>query len=94
MIEKHFNKIVLIGILIVICQGFFSTPEGISEEEHTFRVAIHDLNQKNQKLLDVNKKLEIQLKSFEDEIIKNDSIIHNSTTEQLDSMFTDYFARR
>jgi len=94
MIEKYFSKIVLIGIAIIIIQGLFKTPEGMSEEEHAFRVAIHDLNQKNQDLLDVNKNLEIQLKSFEDEIIKNDSIIHNSTTEQLDSMFTDYFTRR
>jgi hypothetical protein len=94
MIEKYFNKVALVILVIIMCQGFFSSPVGISEEEHAFRVAIHDLNQKNQDLLDVNKNLEIQLKSFEDEIIKNDSIIHNSTTEQLDSMFTDYFTRR
>ena len=94
MLEKHFTKIVLIGILIVICQGFFSFPEGMSEEEHAFKVRIHDLNQENQQLLDKNNKLEDKLILFEDEIIKNDSIIHNSTTEQLDSMFTDYFTSR
>jgi|TARA_Y100000310_G_scaffold167497_1_gene167269 hypothetical protein len=77
-----------------MCQGFFSSPSGISEEEHAFKVAIHDLNQKNLALLEVNKQLENHIKSFEDEILKNDSIIHNSTTEQLDSMYTDYFRRR
>lgn len=86
---------IIIGLLVLgVIQGFFSTPEGISEEEHAFRVRIHDLNQENQELLDKNKKLEDKLILFEDEIIKNDSIIHNSTTQQLDSMFTDYFSSR
>lgn len=86
---------IIIGLLIlIIAQGFFTTPEGITPEEELYRLKIHDLNQEKAELQLENLKLHTKLNDFENEILKNDSIIDNSTTEQLDSMFTDYFKRQ
>lgn len=93
MLNKYFNYIVLGLIVIVIVQGFFTVPSGMSEEEHAYKLKIHDLKQERAELLNKNTELEEKLNSFEDEILKNDSIIDNATSTQLDSMFTDYFNR-
>jgi len=93
MINKYFNIIVVVLLVLVLIQGFFSPIEGITPEEEIYRLKIHDLNQEKAQLQAENNELHSQLKNFEDEIIKNDSIIHNSSVEQLDSMFTDYFTR-
>ena len=91
--SKYLNYIV-IGLLVLIAfQGFFNTYDGITPEEEVYRLKIHDLNKEKAKLLHDNKRLNNKLKHFENEILKNDSIIDNSTSEQLDSMFTNYFER-
>ena len=93
MIEKHFNKAVLSILLVIFVQGFFKGTEGISPEEEVYRLKIHDLNQEKTELLNNIHHLENNLKSFEHEILENDSIIDNSSHDQLDSLFLDYFNR-
>jgi len=91
MLDKYFNYIAVGLLAIILVQGFFVTPSGMSEEEHLYKLQIHDLKQEKDSLLSKNTELEAQLISFEDDILKNDSIIDNATSTQLDSMFTDYF---
>jgi hypothetical protein len=93
MINKNSTYILIGLLLIVIFQGFFEAPKGISPEEELYRLKIHDLGQEKLILIKQNDSLNNKLNSFENEILKNDSIIDNSTNEQLDSMFTEYFKR-
>lgn len=90
---KYFPYIVIGLLVLIACQSFFNTYDGITPEEEVYRLKIHDLNKEKTKLLHDNKRLNNKLKHFENEVLKNDSIIDNSTSEQLDSMFTNYFKR-
>lgn len=93
-IKKNIVTILLIIVLIVQVGGmFFSVPEGMSEEEYLYRIKVHDLNQEKAELLKINNKLEYKIKTFKDEILKNDSIVGSYSNEQLDSAFSDYFSR-
>jgi hypothetical protein len=92
-VSKLFTYIIVGLLILILLQGFFTPLDGITPEEEIYRLKIHDLNQDNAKLEYENMKLHTQLNNFEDEILKNDSIIDNSSVEQLDSMFTDYFGR-
>ncbi len=93
MIKKNFEYIVIGLILIVFVQGFFSTPQGISEEEEMYRLKIHDLNQEKAELLKQNNELEIKINSFKNEYNKIDSITNDYTNLQVDSFFTEFFNR-
>ena len=56
-------------------------------------IKLHDIERQRELLEKQNHQLNYKIKLFENEILKNDSVIDNSTHEQLDSLFLDYFAR-
>lgn len=87
------ENIIILLLVVVVFQGILSTPKGISEAEQAYRVRIHDLRQEKALLMQENNNLEIKINSFENEILKNDSIVSGYTTNQLDSAFADYFKR-
>ena len=47
MVKKYFTKenIVLVLLVIMLFQGFFSIPSGISNQEHELMLKIHDQSQ-------------------------------------------------
>ena len=89
---KYALPILLVILVVTNLMSIFDS-DGISQEEHDLKVKLHDLEQENSILETKNNHYETQIKTFEDEILKSDSIIDNSTSEQLDSLFTDYFSR-
>ena len=93
MIEKYFSYIAIGLLVIIMIQGSFNKGNDFNEENKMLKGAIDNLTQDKIKLLQKNDSLHDKIYSFEDEILKNDSIIDNSTNEQLDSMFANYFKR-
>ena len=91
--NKYFNYIVIGLLIILFVQGFFKPIEGVSEEEVLYRIKVNELTNKNIELLTKNNDLELKLNSFENDILKNDSIVSSYSTNQLDSAFADYFNR-
>lgn len=93
---KYSNYIIpglLILLLAINVFGLF-TKNGMSEDEYVLKVRLHDLQQEKVVLLKQNQQYEFKIKSFENEILKNDSVIDNATVDQLDSLFSNYFDKR
>jgi uncharacterized protein YlxW (UPF0749 family) len=90
---KYFNYIVLGLLVIIIFQGFFSVPKGVSEEEVAYRLEVQRLSNEKTELLKVNNELENKIKSFRDEYNKIDSITNSYSNNQIDSFFTEFFNR-
>lgn len=94
--NKHFNYIVIGLLVLVFLQGFFHSPEGITENEHRLMLKIHDQSQEIilQKKLRNQDKLKIKL--FKDEIIKikNSPVIDTASIGELNNMLTDYLDSR
>lgn len=66
MFDKYFSKIVVGLLVVLLIQGFFETPSGISQEEEAYRLKIHDLSQ--EKLIQLNK---INVLTNENQIYEN-----------------------
>ena len=94
MINKYFNYIVIVLLLILFCQGLFSVPKGISEEEHLLMVRLHDLNQENILLIKKNNQYESNILKLKNEILENNNFVDSASNEQIDSLFADYFSDR
>ena len=78
---------ILLGVVLFL--SLCSSPtvtinEGISEEEYNYRLEVFKIGLENQKLKD-------EIQGFKQEIIKDSVFIHNASTKQIDSLFTDYF---
>ena len=85
---------IIVGLLLVLfIQGMIQSTDEITEEDMKFRIQMHDLEQENVLLIKQNNQLEFNIKKFENEILKNDSIIDNASINELDSMFSAYFNR-
>jgi hypothetical protein len=96
MLNKYLkveNFILLILLFLAVNAFIPFGNTGMSQDEHEYKLQIHDLKQEKQELLNEIDTLETHIISFENEILKNDSIIDNADINQLDSMFTAYFNR-
>lgn len=91
---KEYIMPTLFSLLLVVNLFGLFVPQGMSEDEHLLKLKMHDLEQEKVLLLKQNQQYEYKIKSFENEILKNDSVIDNATTDQLDSLFSDYFGKR
>jgi len=76
----------ILGLLVVF---LIPSNEEINVETE---IKLHDIEQEKELLEKKNHQLNYKIKLFENEVLTNDSIIDNSTTKQLDSLFTNYFA--
>lgn len=92
--KKYFEYIVVGLLIVLLLQGLFSVPEGVSDAEVEYRIEIDRLKNKNIELLNKNNELENNIKRFQNEVIKNDSIIDNADNKQLDSLLTEFFSKR
>jgi len=94
----YFSKdnIIIAGLVLLLLNGVFGwfSKTGWSDEDVELKIKLHDLEQKNISLEKENNTYELKIKNFKDEYSKIDSITNNSTPEQLDSLFSDYFSTR
>ena len=82
-----FSSGLILGLLVMF---LIPSNEEINIETE---IRLHDIEQEKALLEKQNNQLQFKINLFENEVLKNDSIIDNSTTEQLDSLFINYFAR-
>ena len=82
-----FSSGLILGLLVMF---LIPSNEEINIETE---IRLHDIEQEKALLEKKNNQLQFKINLFENEVLKNDSIIDNSTTEQLDSLFINYFAR-
>lgn len=93
MIKKYFEYIVLVLLAIVVLQGLFSTPNGITPEEELYRLKIHDLTQEKIILINENDSLNNKLDKLKNNYHEVDSITADYNNMQVDSFFSNFFAR-
>lgn len=92
-IKIEYIILILLFLMVINSAVSWFVPVGMSNEEHALKLKLNDLEQEKVVLKKKNNQLEFKIKSFEYEILKNDSIIDNANIYQLDSMFTNYFNR-
>jgi len=92
-IYKYSIQILLVILIISNLLVLFSGSDRITEKEQELNIKIYDLQRKNKENKEKIYKYELNIKIFKNEILKNDSIIDNSSINELDSMFSDYFKR-
>ena len=95
-IMKYFNQIALGLLIIIIVQGFFTVPNGISEEEALYMLEVQRLNSEKTVLLKEINYYERTINDFQNQFdsIKNDNSIDTATISQLNDLFTDYLNKR
>jgi len=91
--KKYFEYIVIVLILIVIVQGFFTVPSGVSEEEEIYRIKIHDLNKDKLHLKTKIDSIEKRYENYETKVTSDSTIIWNSDREYRDSIRAIYNPR-
>ena len=96
MFDKSFKYIVLGLLAIVVLQGFFKSPDGITPGEEAYRLRIHDLNQEivEHKRIDNEKDDLINAFIEKYDSIKGSHINDTSNVTELGLFFKDYVSSR
>lgn len=84
---------IIIGLLVLIfIQGFFKSPEGVSEEEVAYRIRIHELNKEKHQDLERINELQNKNKVYENlyDSLQNDNSIDTATANELQSALSRY----
>ena len=76
--------IIALSLILSLFKSTSTTIEGYTQQEVDYLLEIQSL--KNDK-----KYLKYEIERFKDKIIIDSAFVHNATTDQIDSLFTDYF---
>jgi hypothetical protein len=95
-VNKYLPHILITAFVILFVQGFFKGPEGMSEEEHLYKVKIHDLNQEKIESMKAIEELQKKNQIYENfyDSLEADNSLDTATANELRSKLSDYAKSR
>jgi len=96
MIKNNIQYIIIGLLLIIFFQGIFSSPEGISEEELIYQLAIDSLKDERIKDLEIINELQNINTIYENlyDSLEKDNSIDTFTVNQLQFSLSNYANKR
>ncbi|MBV1952554.1 MAG: hypothetical protein KUG64_10235 [Cycloclasticus sp.] len=90
--NKALPYIIIAGFIILFVQGFFDAPDGVSEEDVLYRIALDRYLQEKKKDLKTINEQDFKIATYENlyDSLKNDNSIDTATANQLQSALSSY----